>query len=538
VRPAEEPLGGRRPGGTRAGAEHQVPEAHDSRGPDARPDRRPGRGAPRPQQGVVPGRRPIGGRALQVAAARRHQPRRPALPRHLPDHRQGGRRRRPPPAGGPLRPGGGRDRAGDGGAARRAQPVPGDRRRIAGGERGQGARGPAAHRLGHRQPAAERDEAADRRHRPLRPGRAQGPRPQPGPRGRQPLQHLQGGRPAADADLGAGPGVARGHAPPRRHDVSLLRPLRQGRQARLRHHALGVRSAEGRSPPQGPPVTPAAGPALPPLSGHTRVVGVIGDPVSHSLSPALHNSAFEALRLDWVYVAFPVPRGRGADAVAAIPALGLVGFNVTMPHKEDVAAACDELTPDAAALRSVNTVVARPGGRTLGDSTDGPGFLDALADEDVAVAGQPVLVLGAGGAARAVVLALGRAGATVTVAARRPEAAESAAALAPGARATPLVAADPSGFSVVVNATPLGMAGGDALPLDPEALHPGQAVVDLVYHPADTPLLTSARRQGAVAVNGLGMLLHQAARSFTLWTGRPAPVDAMRAAVTTALAGR
>jgi len=288
----------------------------------------------------------------------------------------------------------------------------------------------------------------------------------------------------------------------------------------------------------------------PPLSGHTRVVGVIGDPVTHSLSPTLHNAAFEALGLDWVYVAFPVPRGQGASAVGGVAALGLAGFNVTMPHKEAVAGACDELTPDAAALRSVNTVVAQAGGRTLGDSTDGPGFLDALDDEGITVAGQPVLVLGAGGAARAVVLALGRAGASVTVAARRPDAAESAAVLAPGARAVPLgavaapvpssstVAVDPAAFALVVNATPLGMSGGDPLPVDPEALHGQQAVVDLVYHPADTPLLTAARARGALAVNGLGMLLHQAARSFTLWTGQPAPLDAMRAAVTTALAAR
>src|SRR5581483_9732202 len=337
-----------------------------------------------------------------------------------PDHRQGGRRRRPAPADGPLRPGGRRDRVGDGRPARGARPLPGDRRRLAGGERGQGARGPAAHRLGHRQPAPEGDEAADRRHRPLRPGRAQGPRPQQGPRDRQPLQHLQGERAAAYADLRPRQGLPRGDAPPRLDDVSLLRPLRQERQARLRHHTFGVRRPEGGGPAQGPVVT-ARRPAL---SGHTRVVGVIGDPVAHSLSPALHNAAFEALGLAWVYVAFPVRRGRAAAAVAAVPALGLAGFNVTMPHKEDVAAACDDLTPDAAALRSVNTVVARPDGRTLGDSTDGPGFPDALA--------------------------LGRAGATVTVAARRPEAAESAAALAPGARATPLVAADPSGFSVVV----------------------------------------------------------------------------------------
>jgi len=147
-------------------------------------------------------------------------------------------------------------------------------------------------------------------------------------------------------------------------------------------------------------------------------------------------------------------------------------------------------------------------------------------------------VLGAGGAARAVVLALGRAGAALTVAARRPDAAESAAALAPGAAAVPLGAADPSAFAVIVNATPLGMAGGDPLPVDPGALHAGQAVVDLVYHPADTPLLTAARARGARTVNGLGMLLHQAARSFTLWTDQPAPLDAMRAAVTAALAGR
>jgi shikimate dehydrogenase len=276
----------------------------------------------------------------------------------------------------------------------------------------------------------------------------------------------------------------------------------------------------------------------PPLSGHTRVVGVIGDPVSHSLSPTVHNAAFEALGLDWVYVAFPVARGRGADAVAAVSALGLAGFNVTMPHKEEVARACDELTDDAAALRSVNTVVARPDGLTLGDSTDGPGFLDALADDVIDVAGKAVLVLGAGGAARAVVLALGRAGAAVTVAARRPDAAEAAAALAPGTQTIPLGAVEPAPYSLLVNATPLGMSGGDPLPVDPEALHSKLAVVDLVYHPADTPLLTAARAKGALAINGLGMLLHQAARSFTLWTGQPAPIDAMRAAVTTALASR
>ena len=278
--------------------------------------------------------------------------------------------------------------------------------------------------------------------------------------------------------------------------------------------AVRVRGAEGRSPPQGPDMSSAG---RPPLSGHTRVVGVIGDPVTHSLSPTLHNAAFEALGLDWVYVAFPVPRGRGADAVAAVPALGLAGLNVTMPHKEDVAGACDELTADAAALRSVNTVVAQPDGRTLGDSTDGPGFLDALADEAIAVGRaarprarrrrrrpghRPRPRPGGGGRHR-----------------RRPPARRRRGGRRPRPRRPGRCrsgAVDPSPFAVVVNATPLGMSGGDPLPVDPESLHAGQAVVDLVYHPADTPLLTAARAQGATAVNGLGMLLHQAARSFTL----------------------
>ncbi|MGH8999095.1 MAG: shikimate dehydrogenase family protein, partial [Acidimicrobiia bacterium] len=134
----------------------------------------------------------------------------------------------------------------------------------------------------------------------------------------------------------------------------------------------------------------------------TKVVGVIGDPVRHSLSPAIHNAAFAACGLDWVYVAFPVARGSGGAAVGAAAALGLAGLNVTMPHKEDAASACDDLTADAAALAAVNTVVVGAGGRTLGDSTDGGGFLAALAADGIDVAGRSVLVLGAGGAARAV----------------------------------------------------------------------------------------------------------------------------------------
>ncbi|MGH9049714.1 MAG: shikimate dehydrogenase family protein, partial [Acidimicrobiia bacterium] len=142
---------------------------------------------------------------------------------------------------------------------------------------------------------------------------------------------------------------------------------------------------------------------------------MVGDPVEHSRSPAMHNAAFAALGLDWVYVAFPTPAGRGDAAVRAVLDLGLAGLNVTMPHKDAAAAACDDLMPEAAALDAVNTVVV-DGRRLVGHNTDGAGFLRALADEGVRVDGKRVLVLGAGGGARAIVLALGQAGAVVTVA--------------------------------------------------------------------------------------------------------------------------
>ncbi|HZR14151.1 MAG TPA: shikimate dehydrogenase [Acidimicrobiia bacterium] len=270
------------------------------------------------------------------------------------------------------------------------------------------------------------------------------------------------------------------------------------------------------------------------VTGATRVAGVIGDPVAHSSSPALHNAGYRALGLDYVYVAFPVPAGRGGDAVRAVPALGLAGLNVTMPHKADAARACDDLSDDAGTLGVANTVVPRDGGRVYGDSTDGPGFVAALRDDGVDPCGRGVVVIGAGGAARAIVLALGRAGARVTVAARRRDACEAAAALAPGARAIGLddLGAAVRAVDVVVNATPIGMRG-EPPPFDPACLRPEHVVLDTVYHPAETPLLAAARSAGvAVAANGLGMLVHQAALAFRLMTGVDAPLDAMRAAVT------
>ena len=263
------------------------------------------------------------------------------------------------------------------------------------------------------------------------------------------------------------------------------------------------------------------------ITGTTRVVGIIGDPVGHSRSPAMHNAAFDALGLDWAYVAFPVPRGLGAAAVGAVATLGLAGLNVTMPHKTDAAAGCDDLSSEAAALGAVNTVV-NTGGKLVGHSTDGDGFLRALDDEGITVAGKLAVVLGAGGAARSITHALGRVGAHVTVAGRRSEAARSAVSLAPGGVAVSLDELDVERFDVIVNATPLGM-NGEPPPFDPALLQARQFVFDTVY-PVETPLLREARVRGLRATGGLGMLVHQGALSFSLWTGVEPPLDVMRAA--------
>lgn len=275
---------------------------------------------------------------------------------------------------------------------------------------------------------------------------------------------------------------------------------------------------------------------LPPgLSAATTVVGVMGSPVAHSLSPRLHNAAFAELGIDWVSVGFPVPPGEVTTALAGARALGIGGLSVTMPHKEDAASAVDVRTPRAARLGAVNCV-ADADGAWEGDSTDGAGFLAFLARGGrFDPAGRSCLVTGAGGAARAVITALGDAGAAdVVVVNRTADRAKAAATLAgPAGRVGG--AAEASGCDLVVNATPVGMGGvpggPDGWPVDPSFLHAGQLVVDLVYHPPATPWLEAAADRGATVANGLGMLVHQAALQIERWTGCGAPVDAMWAAV-------
>lgn len=273
-----------------------------------------------------------------------------------------------------------------------------------------------------------------------------------------------------------------------------------------------------------------------PISGATQLAAVIGSPVRHSLSPALHNAAFAEAGLDWRFVAFEVAPGLGAQAVAAMRTLGIGGYAVTTPHKSEVAAAVDEVDAAAAALRSVNTVVLRDDGTTFGASTDGEGLVDSLVAAGVALAAARVVVLGAGAAARAIVDALGRAGiADLAIVNRSRDPATEAVRLAPIARIGSVH--DVAGADVLINATSVGM-GDDRVPIDTTLLHDALTVADIVYHPLDTALLRAARVAGARTVDGLGMLVHQAVRQQQLWTGvRPDPAT-MRAAAEAELASR
>lgn len=279
-------------------------------------------------------------------------------------------------------------------------------------------------------------------------------------------------------------------------------------------------------------------------SGATRLAAVIGHPIRHSLSPTILDAAFRAAGLDWVYVAFDVPDGQGAAAVAAMRTLGLGGLSVTMPHKAAVAAACDELTAVARALGAANCLYWQ--GTTLcGDSTDGVGLLDSLRlDEGIDPAGAHCVIVGAGGAGRAVAHALGTAGAArVVIVNRSPGPAEHAARLAGpvGVVGAPPDVAD---ADIVVNATPLGMGtvvatdGSEPLPFDVDLLTSAQVIVDLIYDPATTPLLAAAHGRGARTVNGLGMLIHQAAHAFRRWTSEEPALEAMSAAALRELARR
>ncbi|HET9672310.1 MAG TPA: shikimate dehydrogenase [Actinomycetota bacterium] len=264
------------------------------------------------------------------------------------------------------------------------------------------------------------------------------------------------------------------------------------------------------------------------IGGRTRLAGVIGWPVEHSLSPAIHNAAFAAAGLDWVYVPLPVEPDGLQDALVGLAPLGFAGVNVTMPHKTEAAELIERLSEDAALLRAVNTIHV-VGDRLEGHNTDVGGF-DRFLRRDAGFdpAGRSALLYGAG---------LGR----LAVVARSEATTGGLRAIA-ATLGVPLQIVDPADaagrrFDLVVNATPVG---GDAQPdhrshpdLDPDVL-----VVDLLYDPPSTALQRRARAAGATVFGGIGLLVEQAALSFELWTGTPAPLEVMSAAALAGLAER
>ena len=270
--------------------------------------------------------------------------------------------------------------------------------------------------------------------------------------------------------------------------------------------------------------------------------GVIGWPVTYSLSPVIHEAAFRALGTNWRYLHLPVPPGALREAINRLASDGYAGANVTIPHKTQAAGIATPLSEDAARLKAVNTLVLADAsdGTLAGYNTDAPGFANFLArDADWDPSGRSALIYGAGGAARACVLALARGGlASLVVAVRETSRAERllhlAASLGVSTETVMFGAALGRSCDLVLNATPVGR-GGENLPLP--KLGPKVLVVDLIYRPTPTALLEAARGAGAPAFGGLGLLVHQAALSFELFTGAPAPLEIMREAALSGLEG-
>ena len=275
------------------------------------------------------------------------------------------------------------------------------------------------------------------------------------------------------------------------------------------------------------------------VSGKTRVCAVIGDPIEHTLSPSLHNAAFKHLNLDFVFLAFRVTPDHLENAIRGVRALGVRGLNVTMPHKNAVTEFLDEADSAVKFLGAANTIL-NQGGRLRGFNTDGVGALRALKQNGVELVGKKVLLLGAGGAAKAIAFSLVKEVDELSILNRDvAKARELVSVLEPCCRnvmgdeltltqiATALQDAD-----VLINATSAGMSPNvyESL-IRPEWLSPKLCVMDIVYNPVETKLIRDAKAAGAKVVSGIEMLLYQGAASFEIWMSVPAPVEVMKEAL-------
>jgi len=275
------------------------------------------------------------------------------------------------------------------------------------------------------------------------------------------------------------------------------------------------------------------------ISGKTRVCGVIGDPIEHTLSPAIHNAAFNHLKLDFVFLAFRVKAADLENAVRGMRGLGIHGLNVTMPHKSTVIAYLDEVDPAVKFLGSANTILNKDG-KLSGFNTDGVGALKALRENCTELSEKKVLLFGAGGAAKAIAFSLAEEVGELVVLNR---AAEKAAVLADalnrmfgkkivgGALSPSAVHKNLQDSDILVNATSVGMYPNVNQSLvAPQWLKSNLTVMDIVYNPVETKLSRDAKAAGAKVISGVEMLIYQGAASFEIWTERAAPIEVMRKA--------
>jgi shikimate dehydrogenase len=273
------------------------------------------------------------------------------------------------------------------------------------------------------------------------------------------------------------------------------------------------------------------------ISGKTRVCGLIGDPVEHSLSPIMHNAAFEALGLDYAFLAFKVKPTCVAAAVESMRALNIRGLNVTMPYKTTVMASLDRTDLSAQIISSVNTILNKEN-LLLGFNTDGVGAVKALKENGVALKGRKVLLLGAGGAARAIAYAVAKEADELAVLNRTVKHAQTLVKLLEKSINKKIVSGSlsPSDIEqnlqdsdILINATSIGMKPRpDISPIPPKLLRSNLSVMDIVYNPIETRLIKDAKEANAQIVNGVEMLIYQGAAAFEIWTGKSAPVEIMR----------
>jgi len=271
------------------------------------------------------------------------------------------------------------------------------------------------------------------------------------------------------------------------------------------------------------------------LTGKTAVYGIIGHPVKHSLSPLMQTAAFKALGIDAVYVPFDVDPENLGEAVNGLRALNVKGFNVTVPHKEGVIEYLDFVDEDAEFLGAVNTVK-NEDGQLTGYNTDADGFLQSLIEEGIELEGKRITMFGAGGAARAVGYAVLKGGAKFLNVVNRNFSKGKVVGELLGKRGNVLVfplkentiATLLKDTDIVINTTSVGMKPDDPPLFDYSLIPEGLTVVDIIYNPAETPLLKAAKEKGCKTVNGLGMLIHQGAIAFKIWTGKEAPVEVMK----------